>query len=113
MDRKQFFKEAFCRSVDLLEKTKLGKMLELDSSSTSRQRPPGAHPDDKQFLKLCTGCDACMAACPVHIVLIDDLQRRDPVIYPETGPCIHCPGTPCVTACPTGALKRSRVDFKR
>lgn len=113
MDRKQFFKEIFYRSVDLLEKNKLGKILELDSPAAPKQRPPGAHPNDDQFLEVCTGCDACMSACPVHIILIDDLEKRDPVIYPKTGPCIHCPGTPCITACSTGALSRSRADFKR
>lgn len=68
------------------------------------ERPPGANVDDKQFLKLCTGCDACMVACPHNVVMIEDLERRDPVIYPDEGPCLHCADYPCITACPTGAL---------
>lgn len=68
------------------------------------ERPPGAHPDERKFLEMCTGCDQCMAACPVNIVMIEDLERRDPVIFPDEGPCIRCEGFPCIKACPTGAL---------
>ena len=106
MDRKQFFKEVFCRTVEVLEKTKIGKALHLEESQSKKQRPPGAHPNDEQFLKLCTGCDACMASCPVNIILVEDLEKRDPIIYPDEGPCIHCPGTPCISACSSGALDR-------
>jgi len=80
----------------------------LDSESSNKnvkkQRPPGASSIDSEFRKRCTGCDACMAACPVNIIMIEDLTLRHPVIYPEEAPCIHCEGYPCIQSCPTGAL---------
>lgn len=75
----------------------------------SWERPPGAHKNEEVFLRLCTGCDLCMAACPYNIVMIEDLEKRDPVIYPDEAPCVRCADYPCVKACPTGALKLERV----
>jgi len=69
-----------------------------------KERPPGALPEP-EFLERCTGCDECMKACPVNVIMIEDTELRYPVIYPETDPCIHCEDTPCISSCPTGALK--------
>ena len=114
MDRKQFFKEFICRTVNVIEKSKVGKALNVvPESSTIKERPPGAHPSDEEFLLRCTGCDACMAACPVHAIMIEDLERRDPLLYPKDNPCIQCPGTPCISACPTGALNRQFGIYRR
>ncbi len=68
-----------------------------------KERPPGALPEE-EFLKQCTGCDECMKACPVNVIMIEDQELRHPVIYPEKDPCIHCEDTPCIQSCPTGAL---------
>ncbi|WP_041941572.1 4Fe-4S dicluster domain-containing protein [Waddlia chondrophila] len=107
MDRKQFFKELVCMTVDLFERLPVGKVLSQTTDDRLKLRPPGAHPDEQEFLKRCTGCDACMVACPVHAIIIEDLERRDPLLYPKENPCIRCPGTPCITACPTEALHKS------
>jgi len=106
MNRKDFFKESF--------KCLIGKGLEifsdnpvisyLEKSALKKERPPGAVTPDSTFEKLCTGCDACMIACPVNIIFIEDQTRRYPVIYPESSPCLHCTGYPCIASCPTGAL---------
>lgn len=88
--------------LDLVSDNKLVKALE--NLDIKKQRPPGAAPSEKEFQMLCTGCDACMIACPVNVVMIDDLERRLPVIYPDEAPCIHCDGYPCIKSCPTGAL---------
>lgn len=115
MDRKEFFYQAFhsllAKGVEVFEKTGAAKKLEAlteekTSSMSLKLRPPGAAANEAEFLAKCTGCDACMKACPVNIIMIEDLERRDPVIFPESGPCIHCPGYPCISSCPAGALDR-------
>jgi ferredoxin-type protein NapG len=68
-----------------------------------RQRPPGALPEPA-FKATCTGCDACMAACPHNLIMIEDLERRDPIIYPDENPCLRCNGYPCIQACNVDAL---------
>jgi formate hydrogenlyase subunit 6/NADH:ubiquinone oxidoreductase subunit I len=45
-----------------------------------------------------------MIACPVNVILIDDVDKRYPIIYPESDPCIQCETHPCIQSCPTGAL---------
>lgn len=116
MDRKEFFSHAFNKVVgkglDILESTKVGRKLEEMAEDTEvsipkKQRPPGAGHTEKEFLRKCTGCDACMAACPANVIMIEDLERRDPLIYPNEGSCIHCPGYPCIAACAAGALEKT------
>lgn len=108
MDRREFFGELWKRSVtkgiEALEKTGALQKLETLTDPIKKERPPGAVPE-KEFQQLCTGCDACMVTCPVNVIMIDDIEKRHPVIYPEKDPCIMCEDTPCVSSCPTGALK--------
>ncbi|CAL96560.1 ferredoxin-type protein NapF [Azoarcus olearius] len=71
--------------------------------------PPGASPlrppwavAEEDFLRQCTRCDACVAACPTQVVV------RGGGGYPEIdfarGECSFC--TRCVTACAARALQR-------
>lgn len=111
MDRKEFFQEAFRTIIDkgiaILDQTRIVERIEhLSEPKPARVRPPGASHVESEFLAACTGCDACMAACPVNVIMIENLERRDPIIYPDKNPCIHCPGYPCISSCPTGALDR-------
>lgn len=73
----------------------------------ARLRPPGAA---AAFFEACTGCGACVAACPPQALRL----VREPggpaaglaaFVARET-PCAMCDGAPCATACPTGALDR-------
>src|SRR5580692_6917415 len=115
MDRKTFFEKAFKlvvgKGLSLIEDNALVRALEKTDEEKSaqevrRQRPPGAAAEET-FTQLCTGCDACMIACPVNVIMIDDWKKRLPLIYPDEAPCIHCQGYPCIQSCPTGALNVS------
>jgi ferredoxin len=101
LNRRAFFKELFLAGFDLIKDHPI--LESLEKLAEKRERPPGALAEG-QFQQVCTGCDACMIACPINIIMIDDLEKRHPVIYPEKDPCIHCEGYPCIAACPTGAL---------
>lgn len=102
MNRQEFFKEALRLVLSKGEPSKDQK----------KWRPPGAHPSENRFQQLCTGCDACMIACPINVILIDNLEKRDPFL-PNKSLCIQCPGHPCTDACPTGALKAEYGFFLR
>lgn len=116
MDRKEFFSHALKlvigKGLQVLESNKVVQKLENLAEDEKdpipkKQRPPGAFYTEREFLQRCTGCDACMAACPANVIMIEDLDRRDPLIYPDEGPCIQCPGYPCITACTPGALDKT------
>lgn len=106
MERGEFFTKGFTwligSALDTLTDHPALTALESCVPPNPRShRPPGA---TKNFSQLCTGCDGCMIACPHHVIMIDDLERRDPLIYPDSAPCLHCDGYPCIQACPTEAL---------
>lgn len=110
MKRLDFLSKAFTlcvgKGLEALENNRVVSALESlaeekSSDDKKRERPPGAAPS---FTQLCTGCDACMVACPVNVVMIEDLETRHPLIYPEEAPCIHCEGYPCISSCNSGAL---------
>lgn len=49
---------------------------------------------------LCTGCGACIAACPAEAITLDgDCAHIDPALCAECGTCIE--------ECPTGAIAES------
>jgi ferredoxin len=114
VDRKEFFDALWRRTgrsvLNVIEDTAIDRGVQkfVETVDPARnqevwERPPGAL-SEADFLKACIGCDQCMVACPVNVIMVDDLERRDPLIYPEKAPCIHCDGYPCISACPTGAL---------
>ena len=114
MKRLDFLSKAFTlcvgKGLEALENNKVVSALESlaekkSSDNKTKERPPGAV---ASFTQHCTGCDACMVACPVNVIMIENLTTRHPLIYPEEAPCIHCEGYPCLTACNTGALT---LDF--
>ena len=105
MNRRDFFKELLLSGFDLIKDHPLVETLE--KMGERRERPPGAI---ARFEETCTGCDACMIACPVNVIMIEDLEKRLPVIYPEKDPCVRCEGFPCIAACQTGALNIQWVE---
>ncbi len=106
MRRTEFLEKAFKlvvgKGLAAMEENRL--VATLERMAEMRQRPPGAHSSDEIFRTLCSGCDQCMIACPINVIMVEDQESRLPVIYPESDPCIHCDGTPCIASCPTGAL---------
>jgi ferredoxin-type protein NapG len=81
-------------------------------------RPPYAAPE-LHFLAACTRCDACIPACPHHVIFkLSDKAGRlaagTPAMDLMRHGCHMCPDTPCVTACEPGALRRvSTLDKAR
>ncbi len=55
-------------------------------------------------LELCTGCEACVAACPMDALT---LGKKNKVSWNQAR-CIGC-GL-CVSGCPTGSIKLERVS---
>ena len=110
MKRLDFLSKAFTlcvgKGLEALENNNIVSALESlveenPAEGKKWERPPGS---TSTFTQLCTGCDACMVACPVNVIMIENLETRHPLIYPEEAPCIHCDGYPCISSCNTGAL---------
>ncbi len=112
MDRKEFIQKGWTlmlgKGLELLTENRLVNSLEdlakEDKPLKQAQRPPGAK-EEPSFLKLCLGCDACMIACPENAIMVEDLEKRYPLIYPEEKSCIQCDGYPCIQVCEYGALQ--------
>lgn len=70
-------------------------------------RPPGAIAE-VDFVAACTRCDACAFACPHRAITAAPARLRGvdgtPIIEPMRQPCMLCADTPCIQACPSGAL---------
>nr|WP_295374756.1 ferredoxin-type protein NapF [Pseudoxanthomonas sp.] len=62
-------------------------------------RPPWALPGGA-FTAACTGCVACVDACPEQVLV---LRKGKAVFEPERGECTFCHA--CVDACAPGALR--------
>lgn len=66
------------------------------------KRPPWALPEN-DFIERCTRCDACLAACPTHILIAGD--GGYPTVDFAAGECTFCGD--CVAACQPKALHRA------
>ncbi len=79
-------------------------------------RPPGA-PAEKEFLKKCIRCGACMQACPTNALQPAVFQAGlegvwTPVLVPASGYCEYeCHR--CTQVCPTRALARLTLEEKK
>jgi ferredoxin-type protein NapG len=72
-------------------------------------RPPGALSPDAAYLAACTGCAACVEACPQDSLFMTEVAgdppRRVAVLLAERRPCFLCTELPCIAACRDGALR--------
>ncbi len=70
-------------------------------------RPPGAI-KEKDFLKKCIKCGACVEACPYDTLNLATVEDKEavgaPYFTPREIPCYMCTDIPCVPVCPSGAL---------
>ena len=67
-------------------------------------RPPGALSPDEKFLAACTGCKACVEACPPKALVFLGEESGIPALVPARQACVLCTELPCIEACPEGAL---------
>ena len=89
------------------------ELVDQQVESTARKmvipqhRPPGAI-SEVAFLMKCTRCDLCREACPHGAITVAAATTGSavgtPIIIPDTAPCHLCEDTPCISACPEGAL---------
>ena len=79
-------------------------------------RPPGALPEE-EFLARCTRCGECMRVCIANGLQPSMFEAGlaglwSPVLVPRIGYCeYNC--TLCGQVCPTGAIKRLKLDEKK
>lgn len=82
-------------------------------------------------MRLCVGCQACMAACSMENQTpywngkfrthVEDIEHGSyPDVRREFLPrlCMHCENTPCLSACPSGATYKTedgiiRINYDR
>ena len=79
-------------------------------------RPPGAV-DEREFLRLCVRCGACMKACPGPVLHPAGLEAGvagmwTPVAVPSWSGC-HPDCNFCGQVCPTGAIQALPIEQKR
>jgi NAD-dependent dihydropyrimidine dehydrogenase PreA subunit len=55
------------------------------------------------YAEKCTGCGACIAACPMDVLRLDKEKKKAVVQYPKD--CIACWG--CESFCPQGCFNVS------
>ena len=109
MSRQQFLREGLSRFLQGLWGEAEGEAADAPALEPSWQRPPGALPETA-FVAACTRCDLCVKVCP-HWAL-KAATRHDapppgtPFLHdPAADACARCPDMPCISACPTGALR--------
>jgi ferredoxin-type protein NapF len=72
-----------------------------------RADPPAFRPpwtDDATVIAHCTGCDACVSACPETILRLQDGR---PVVVLDGGECTFCGA--CAEACEAGVFEPDRA----
>ena len=70
--------------------------------------PPGIQ-SERDFMARCIKCGRCALACPYKCIRAAGINAGEktgtPAINPRTQACRLCADYPCVSACPTGALR--------
>ncbi|GAB4276666.1 MAG: hypothetical protein Kow0029_18850 [Candidatus Rifleibacteriota bacterium] len=107
IDRKGFFNRLFRDIGEFVEEAFGDQLDRFQEKFPEIIRPPGASPEG-DFLKLCIKCGKCVRACPFialqPIIYANEFDKGTPALRTGTSYCRFCPGYPCISACPTGAL---------
>ena len=105
MDRRDFFRRGLGKATEVAVKT-------VDKRVTDRAkrwiRPPYAIAE-LDFLLACSRCNACIEACPHHVIFplaarLGADVANTPALDLLTKGCHLCEDWPCVNACETKAL---------
>lgn len=110
LDRRAFFRRGIRGLLDaVVDTVQAGRAPKAGArpATLRRLRPPGALPEP-DFLRLCTRCDDCLAACPAECIVRVPAREPDggtPVIVPDARACVLCAGLACTTVCRPGALR--------
>ena len=72
----------------------------------AENRPPWALAE-AEFIAVCTRCNACLDACPTHILVAGDAAY--PTVDFQRGECTFCGA--CRAACTPGALREQALPW--
>lgn len=90
-----------------------GTTAKAASSEDLALRPPGAL-HKTNFIKACIACGQCVDACPYDTLKLanplDNKVTGTPYMLPRDVPCYMCTDYPCITACPSGALREAELQ---
>ena len=113
LSRKQFLKSSFWEIANLAGDLFSDTLEKIDETFPDLIRPPGALPEE-QFLKTCNRCGTCMKMCP-HFVIrkyhgAAPFVEETPSLILKNSFCRMCKDFPCISSCPTGALKLPEIN---
>ncbi len=118
MDRRRFLQDAARVTAGCAVAGMALSQFVTDAKAlpTRSIRPPGALPDEADFLAACIRCGLCVRDCPYDTLKLAELgldgaATGTPFFTARDIPCEMCDDIPCVAACPTGALDHGLTNI--